>query len=234
VDGVLDALAALAVAAVPGADGVVLGLVHDARPGPWVATSELACSIAEIEEALAEGPGLLAVQAARPQVTGSLGGDLRWPRFGPRAGRLGVHSALAIPLTHRECVVGALGLYARRRDGFGAEPGPLLAAVGVAAAAAIATAGIVEQSTQLAERLERAITSRAVIDQAIGILVSRSGVTPAEAFDRLRAMSQETDVKLAEIARRLVEQSRARARRRLAGAQVAGRSGNPPGSARPS
>jgi AmiR/NasT family two-component response regulator len=71
----------------------------------------------------------------------------------------------------------------------------------------------------LATQLGEALTSRAVIDQARGILMSRTGATPEEAFDQLRSMSQAQHVKLAEVARTLVAEAvrRARARKPDAG-----------------
>ncbi|WP_353507034.1 GAF domain-containing protein [Mycobacterium antarcticum] len=58
--------------------------------------------------------------------TGSAGGALRlagrgeaWPRFGPRVGRMGVHSALALPLLLLpDRVVGAIGVYSHAKDVF--------------------------------------------------------------------------------------------------------------------
>lgn len=58
------------------------------------------------------------------------------------------------------------------------------------------------------------MSSRPVIDQAIGILRSRSGDTAAEAFVRLRAMSQTEHVKLNQVAIAIVEEAAARARAR--------------------
>jgi AmiR/NasT family two-component response regulator len=59
------------------------------------------------------------------------------------------------------------------------------------------------------------LETRAVIDQAIGILRSRSGVSAEQAFDRLSRMSQKENTKLFAVAERLVEEAvgRARARR---------------------
>jgi 6-phosphogluconolactonase/glucosamine-6-phosphate isomerase/deaminase len=73
-------------------------------------------------------------------------------------------------------------------------------------------AQILAQSQRLAEQLGAALTSRAVIDQALGILMSRTGATPDEAFDRLRAMSQSEHVKVSEVARLLVDEAVHRAR----------------------
>ena len=64
------------------------------------------------------------------------------------------------------------------------------------------------------EQLQRALDSRAVIDQAIGIIRSRSGVTADEAFDRLRRRSQSDNVKLVVVAEHLVDEAVRRARAR--------------------
>jgi AmiR/NasT family two-component response regulator len=58
------------------------------------------------------------------------------------------------------------------------------------------------------------LVSRAVIDQAIGILRSRSGDSADEAFARLRAISQGENVKLAVVAERVVDEAVRRARAR--------------------
>jgi PAS domain S-box-containing protein len=52
--------------------------------------------------------------------------------------------------------------------------------------------------------LRRAMTSRAVIDQAKGVLAERLGVTPEEAFTHLSVTSQRSNVRLADIAASLL------------------------------
>ncbi len=66
------------------------------------------------------------------------------------------------------------------------------------------------------QQLQRALSSRAVIDQAIGIIRSRSGASAEEAFDRLTRISQTENIKLHVVAERLVDEAvrRARARQR--------------------
>ena len=55
--------------------------------------------------------------------------------------------------------------------------------------------------------LRRALTSRATIDQAKGIIMAERGCTADEAFDLLAALSQNTNVRLAEVALALVFKS---------------------------
>lgn len=64
-----------------------------------------------MQHRLGQGPCLSAVASARTQVSAWLGKDDRWPCFGPRAGRLGVHSALSLPLLVDGNVIGALNAY---------------------------------------------------------------------------------------------------------------------------
>ena len=62
------------------------------------------------------------------------------------------------------------------------------------------------QATQLSEQLGQAMQSRAVIEQAKGILMARSPHLEAdEAFDLLRKASQRENVKLRDIAQRIVD-----------------------------
>lgn len=70
------------------------------------------------------------------------------------------------------------------------------------------------QALTLATQLEAALTNRAVIDQAVGLLMSRSGAAPWEAFSSLTVLSQKENRKLAVIAKELVDDAVGRARAR--------------------
>ena len=66
----------------------------------------------------------------------------------------------------------------------------------------------VAAATALAEReqhLRRAIDSHEEIGQAVGILVERHRWTPATAFEQLKRSSQDTNTKLREVARQVIE-----------------------------
>jgi GAF domain-containing protein len=125
-----------------------------------------------------------------------------------------VNSALSLPLLLPDQVVGALNVYAHGRDVFTAPAVRMGELFAEPAAVAVANAQVLAQTQRLAAQLQAALNSRAVIDQAIGVVMSRSGATAAEAFDVLRVRSQNDHVKLAEVARRLVEDATRRARRR--------------------
>jgi AmiR/NasT family two-component response regulator len=76
---------------------------------------------------------------------------------------------------------------------------------------------LLDHAQERTAQLERALSNRAVIDQAIGIIRSRSGASAEEAFDRLTRLSQTENIKLHIVAQRLVDEAvrRARVRQRL-------------------
>jgi AmiR/NasT family two-component response regulator len=69
----------------------------------------------------------------------------------------------------------------------------------------VANAYLFWECRQLAENLEAAMASRAVIEQAKGVLMVQQGVDADAAFDLLRIVSQRENVKLREVAQRLVD-----------------------------
>ncbi|MGB5150589.1 MAG: GAF and ANTAR domain-containing protein, partial [Mycobacterium sp.] len=201
----------------PGADGAGVALLGG--DGAVTASAASAPFVAEIDDIqyvlLQEGPGRTAAELRRTVSSGSLGGDRSWPRFGPRAGRLGVHSTMALPLTVSERVIGAITVYGYGKDIFdehAAQFGELFAAP---AAVAVHNARLLADALTLVGQLQAALSTRPVIDQAIGIIRSRTGRSAGEAFAQLRAMSQAEQRKLAEVAESIVDEAvrRARARR---------------------
>ena len=128
-----------------------------------------------------------------------------------------MHSVLSLPLRTPAGVVGAMNVYAHAKDAFDARAEELGEVFAIPAAVSVLNAQILAQSQRLATQLQAALSSRPVIDQAIGILRSRSGETAAEAFTRLRVLSQTEHRKLVEIAGAIVEEAAARARTRRAG-----------------
>lgn len=218
-DSVLARIAGFAVASVPGADGAGVTLMRAGEGPPvvlaWAATEPFVREIDHLQyDVCQEGPCLTAMQTRRALVSGSLGSDDRWPRFGGRVARLHTHSALSLPLIVRDGVVGAINIYAHERDSFTAHAVSLGEQFAGPAAVAVGNIQVLHAAHARTTQLQTALTSRAVIDQAIGIVRSRSGVGAQEAFERLRQISQAENVKLAVVAQRLVDEAVRRANAR--------------------
>ena len=67
---------------------------------------------------------------------------------------------------------------------------------------AVHNAYLLDQANERTQQLQRALDSRAVIDQAIGIIRSRSGDDAHAAFERLARISQTENTKLNVVAER--------------------------------
>ena len=210
----LTEIAEFAFHAIPGAEGAGLTMLDDDRAQTVVASAEFVHAVDNVQYGLGEGPCLMAVQTRRTQTSGSLGGDARWPRFGPRVGRMGVHSVLSLPLLLPDRVVGAMNVYAHAKNAFGPDAIRIGELFARPAAVSVHNAQVLAQSQRLAAQLGDALVSRAVIDQALGVLMSRTGASAEEAFERLRTMSQSQHIKVAEVSRILVDEAVRRARAR--------------------
>jgi GAF domain-containing protein len=125
-----------------------------------------------------------------------------------------VHSVLSLPLRSADEVLGAMNVYAHPKDAFDERAEQLGELFAVPAAIAVQNAQILAQTQRLAINLQAALTHRAVIDQAIGILMSRTGLTAEEALARLRDLSQREHSKLAVVAGGIVQAAVNRARSR--------------------
>ena len=216
-EDMLTSVANFAVRAIPGADGAGLTLLEDNRSDTIVTTHPFVAEVDAIQYHINQGPCVSAAAEARTMRSGSLGDDSRWPQFGSRVARLGVHSAVSLPLITPSGVVGALNVYARAKNVFddrAAELGELFA---VPAAIAVQNAHVLAQAQRLAANLQQALDTRAIIDRAVGILMSRNGGTELQALNRLRVLSQHEHERLPAIAQSIVDEAVRRARARHAG-----------------
>jgi GAF domain-containing protein len=211
-EDLLTRVASFAVQAIPGADGAGLTLLEAGRSDTIVKSAPFVREIDDVQYRIGEGPCISAAATGKTMRSGSLGGDPRWPRFGPRAGRLGVHSVLSLPLNAGDRVLGAMNVYAHPKDAFDERAEHIGELFAVPAAIAVQNAQILAQTQRLAASLQAALTSRAVIDQAIGVIISRSGVTPAVAYEQLQTLSQGNDSTVSVVAAGIVDAAARRAR----------------------
>lgn len=123
-----------------------------------------------------------------------LANDGRWPVWGPKAAaEAGVGSVVSYRLFTTTDTLGAMNLYSCVTGRFTTDE--IYNGQALAAHVAVALA-----EARHAENLERAVTTRTVIGQAEGILMERFNITAEQAFNVLRRVSQDRNVKLNVIA----------------------------------
>jgi len=153
-----------------------------------------------------QGPCLDCFRTGQPVTAADLAGPgQRWPRFAASAARAGFRSVDALPMRLRDQVIGALNL-------FSAGVGPLgLAELRIGQALAdVATIGLLQERTvrraeTLAEQLQAALNSRVVIEQAKGKLAERTGLDMNQAFTLLRQRARNTNERLTDVARYVID-----------------------------
>jgi GAF domain-containing protein len=146
-----------------------------------------------------EGPCLDALRDRHPVRIDDLTSDTRWPDFQREAlPQTPVRSMLTYPLVADQQILGALTFYAEQPHAFDRD-GERLGLV-YATHAALAWNAL-RREMQLGE----ALASRDIIGQAKGMLMERHQISSDEAFTLLRKLSQQSNTRVAEIARRLVD-----------------------------
>jgi hypothetical protein len=205
--GVEDTLQAIVDLAVTTIDGCDLAGIFT-TVGDQVATSvysdQLVVEVDDLQQASGEGPCLDAVAQDATFYAEDLMDDARWAIFGPKSVSVGVRCALAFSLVANG-TPGALNLYARYPQAFGATDRAKGVIFATLASLALSGALTHEDEDRRAENLHMALGTRELIGQAQGILMEREHITSRQAFDILRRASQHLNIKLREVAQDLVD-----------------------------
>jgi transcriptional regulator with GAF, ATPase, and Fis domain len=201
-----EVCAAICVAAtltVPGCDHASVLMRRNNDYVTVTASDQIARHVDFLERATGDGPCLDAIEDEAPQVEPDLTTSTSWPRLAPRVtAETPVRGAMGfrILVDHRK--VGALNLFSDTADRFdtvSAERAIILAAFASVALNA-ATSG------ENADTLRQGLQSNREIGRAVGMLMLLKDVTEEEAFSMLRRLSQEMNIKVAEVARAVVEE----------------------------
>jgi transcriptional regulator with GAF, ATPase, and Fis domain len=204
----LHRIAELTLDAIPAAAVVGMTMLgDDGQPVTGVYTDKDSPEIDAAQYRESKGPCLDAWRQKRAVRVDRVERDAdKYPAFSRACLEHGVLSTLSLPMVNGEVSIGAMNLYARVDDGFGDDDEMLGVDLAGAAASVLANVSAYWTAFDLSHHLNEAMKSRAVIEQAKGMLMARSPALTADgAFDLLRKASQRENVKLREIAQRIVE-----------------------------
>jgi GAF domain-containing protein len=232
-DGVsrfLGAVVRRAVDRTPGAEACGL-TVEQAGHGVTVEYSgEMAAAADERQYELDDGPCLQAMRTGETVSAADMTTEDRWGAYPQRAIDVGVGSSLSLPLRIGGTGRGALNLYSTRAHAFTDDDRRTAESWTAQASAALAVALRMAEREAVVDHLHHGMTSRQVIGQAVGLLMSQRRCTAEEAFELLKSASQRSNEKMRDLARRLVDAHEAEVREALtvrstAGARPAARRG---------
>jgi GAF domain-containing protein len=187
---------------IPGNIEASVTLLVEKGPTTVAFTGPLALDLDEVQYERDHGPCLHAARTGEMTEIVDTRTDSRWPDYARRAAGHGNLSSLSIPLLIDEDdrVSGALNLYARKSGAFDEDTKSAAMAFGPYAAVAAGNVRAYQSARDRADHLEAAMQSRAVIEQAKGVLIERYKVTPDHAFRLLALASMNANRKLRDVA----------------------------------
>jgi GAF domain-containing protein len=200
----LQRVADLSNGVMPGDTETTVSLLLRGRPATPASTAPLANELDGAQFGDGDGPCMHAARTGElTEITDNRSDD-RWPMYARRAVEHGYFSSLSVPLQVDHGVDGAINTYARKADAFDEESRSVAVRFAPYAAVAIANMQTYQHAREMADNLQAALETRAIIDQAKGILLERYKVTPEQAFHLLAQVSMRTNVKLRDVADGLV------------------------------
>ena len=194
----------LAARVLPGEPVASVTIVHNGRPSTVASSHALAVELDEAQYAQDAGPCLEAAVTGRLVEVPDTGADDRWNGFPRLAAERGCRAMLSFPLPLHEVVTGGLNLYARTSQPLDEHTLALAARFAAYAVVPVSNMYLYVTVLERAGHLAAALDSRAVIDQAKGILMERFKLSADQAFSALAEVSMERNVKVRDIAERFV------------------------------
>jgi GAF domain-containing protein len=155
----------------------------------------------------AEGPCVTAFDDKVLVSAQDLVADPRWPAFSRAAADRGVRAVLASPIPYNQDAIGVVAVLSGQEHPWSAEAELALLAFTDLAALLIASMMMSEQQTDLAQQLQGALNSRAVIEQAKGVLIGQHGLSARAAYEQIRARARAERRKVTAVAAELVSQA---------------------------
>ncbi|MCW2528119.1 MAG: hypothetical protein JWM76_2979 [Pseudonocardiales bacterium] len=200
----LDELVALVARSTAHQCGITIRGVNGSRDYTVASSGDFALSLDERQYADGTGPCLQALRTATPVIVTDMAVETRWGPYPDHALAIGARSSLSYPLMSDERTIGALNLYSSEPVDPSADLKSRVANLSGQIAGALALALRLAERDELISTLRVALTSRSVIDQAMGILMAQQRCDPRTAFDLLRQASQSRNIKLRDVATQIV------------------------------
>jgi GAF domain-containing protein len=204
VEDSMDEIVRLAADLSPALAGCGITLRRDGHDLSVATSNALAAAVDEVQYGMNTGPCLETIDIGEIVSVPDLVTDDRWNGYPEHALAHGVRSSLSIPLKVSGRTVGALNSYGAEPEMFDRDLTDRLVQFAERAGHALALTLRNAQQADVVEQLHRAMQSRSVIDQALGIIMARQRCTSEEAFAVLRAASQSRNRKVADIAADLI------------------------------
>ena len=152
-----------------------------------------------------EGPCLDCYHQGRAVVASRAEMEQRWPDFARAANLVGFTTVHALPMRLRDHVLGTLGLFGDGTGSLDADDLALAQALVHVATVALLNEKSAVDRTAVNAQLQRALTSRIVLEQAKGVIAASGGLDMQDAFNVLRRYARDHGRHLSDVASDVVE-----------------------------
>jgi GAF domain-containing protein len=200
---VLHRVTALGAELVPGAAGAAV-TIAGSRPLTFAVSGPRVGQLHELQFSAGEGPAVETLRHNEPRRIDDTATEPRWPRFCQAAQERGFASCLMLPLRTDQQPAGTVSFYAARPRTFIGTVHDIATLFAAQGGSAVVNAAVFRECREMIDNLHTALESRALIEQAKGILEAKLGVTPEQAFRLLNRMSQNSNRKVRLIAADLI------------------------------
>ncbi len=202
----LEAVVGIVKRTVPSCDAAGIVLLVDGEPTSVAVTDRLTIEIDLVQYQTGEGPCLSALREGDVVRIDILEKDLQFTRFAPGAIDRGVQSVLSTPLDVNGRCVGALNMYSMQANAFDVRTSEVVRPMAEYAGQAIGTSPLYAYSLDMVEGLVEDLESRAIIDQATGVLMATQEETGEHALGRLRDLAMRSGESMRTVAEWVIEE----------------------------
>jgi hypothetical protein len=200
----LNQLVAQAARQVPGCSGAAAVLWRGGEPVAVAASHPSLPELIDVQVRCGCGPLLDALGTGEPAGCADTLEERRWPEYASAALRHGVRCSLSLAHRTGDDAV-CLSLFGARRRTLGPDSAAVAERLLAFGGAAVGVASEYGEAQRAARQLRDAAESRAVVDQAKGVLMHALGCTAEEALQRMRQVSQAQNMKVTDVATRIIE-----------------------------
>lgn len=204
----LNELVGLASRRVTACSGAIAGLWSDGEPIDVAASHPDIADLVDVQLESLRGPEVEALITGEPSWTTDTLAELRWPEYAHAALCRGVRCCVTLIHQGRSAAV-TLSVVAARPRALDPARLPLAELLVAAGSAVMGNVSQYDEARRAALQLRDAARSRALVDQAKGVLMHALGCSADEALDRMRQLAQTRGLKVTEVASRVIDSRQA-------------------------
>ena len=202
----LEAVVEIVKRTVPGCDSAGIVLLIDGEPTSIAVTDRFTIEIDLVQYDTGEGPCLAAMNDGDVVRIDILERDSTFTRFAPGALDRGLQSVLSTPLAANGRTVGALNMYSTRTNAFDDRTSEAVRPIAEYAGQAIAASPLYAYSLDMVDGLVEDMETRALIEQATGVLMANQEETSGDALGQLRELAMRSGESMRTVAGWVLEE----------------------------